>query len=189
MKPKYYLVIIAALLLLLVLQRECQRCPDLPEPTTVTHIDTLYKWDTITQTHHTKPVLVHDTLLLPVDIDTSAVIQDYYTRREYHDTIRDSVFEVYISDTVFKNRLMWRKTDSKVFLKETIIQRTDSLFIPCPDPRAMLFFGVGVGGWEDKFSIAPGAALLTKRKHLYMINYDPFNKVAQVHTYWKIGKK
>lgn len=161
----------------------------MPEPTTSTHIDTLYKWDTVTQTHHTKPTLVHDTLILPANIDTAATIEDYYRRREYQDTIRDSVFEVYISDTVYKNRLFRRTHDSKVFLKERYIYRTDSIVIPCPAPKARIFLGVGVGGWEDKFSIAPGAALLTKKQHLYMINYDPFNKVFQAHNYWRLGKK
>lgn len=191
MKAKYFpWVIIAALLVLLVLQRECRRCPEQPEPTVVTHIDTLVRIDTVTHTHHTEPQVIHDTLLLPGNIDTAAAIDDYYTRRTYTDTIRDSVYQLVIIDQVYMNRLQKpRTTKSSVFVPEIIIHRTDSLFIHCPPPRAMLFVGVGVGGWDDKFSIAPGVALVTKRRNMYMLNYDPFNRVAQVHNYWRIGKK
>lgn len=190
MKAKYFpWVLIVALVFMLVLQRECQRCPPAPEPTTITHIDTVTTWDTITQVVQSQPVVIYDTLEIPATIDTAAALADYYTRRSYQDTITDTVFQIIIADQVYMNRLLTRTTKSSVFVPTITIYRTDSLFIPCPPAKALVFFGVGIGGWDDKFSIAPGLALVTKRRNMYMLNYDPLNKVAQVHNYWKIGKR
>lgn len=66
----------------------------------------IYKWDTIN----------------PEPIDTAAILQDYYNKYYYEDTISlDSVGRVIVKDTVSQNKILYRLTVPEINVKTTTV--------------------------------------------------------------------
>lgn len=70
----------------------------------------VYKWDTIN----------------PEPIDTAAILQDYYNKYYYEDTIKlDSIGMVLVQDTVSQNKIMYRLTVPKIAVPTKTIRITE----------------------------------------------------------------
>lgn len=92
---------------------------------TLTSIIT-YKYDT-TVYHVDRVNIYHystDSIFLPVKVDTSQVIKDYFTKYVYSDTIRDTNILATITDTVFKNSILHRAFDYRLLRPTQIITTT-----------------------------------------------------------------
>lgn len=84
---------------------------NVPQSFTTSTSDTLYLKDT------TKHISVHNHFysspiytLLPVgNIDTNAIIKNYFTKRFVADTLKDSLLFLVIADTLYNNNLIYRK--------------------------------------------------------------------------------
>ncbi len=72
--------------------------------------DTTYVWDTIYHDihhYHQKidTVLYPDSVLIPIDVDTNAILKDYFAIYKYDRHWNDSTIEVLLSDTITQNKI------------------------------------------------------------------------------------
>jgi hypothetical protein len=175
--------IIITLMLVVFLQRECHRCPKCPEPLKP---DTLYMYDSIPVTPPPitpKPGRVED-VELPVNIDTMAIVREYFAKRYGEDTLIDSR-DLFLS-------LRWEVQENRpTMFQPTIINRKPTTVISyhLDQPRNKVFAGIYVGGNAEQFGAGPEIALLTKQDNLYTLNYDIVNKTINGGVMWKIRIK
>src|SRR5690606_27796713 len=91
-RDTYYLLIIAALIIVILLMRSCGPridCPDGGEPIIETKIDTIYQEKIVERKIYVPSPA--DTVPGPTeykDIDTLAILKDFYTKFIYEDTIK-----------------------------------------------------------------------------------------------------
>lgn len=87
--------------------------------------DTVVTYDTIKQTVHTKPRLVHsyrtDTL---VQYDTAYIVQDYTTSNVYQDSIVTDTLSIAITDTISRNAIQGRSVAYRLRLPTLTITNT-----------------------------------------------------------------
>ena len=156
-------------------------------------IDTIYK--PVTQVVYKqgnvifvdKPVYVQ----VPTNVDTATILQDYYTKYPYKDTLKltEGLGFIAVNDTIFKNRILNRTFDShvnKITIKET-------LYLEQP-PKVMVFIG-GVAGF-DKVNlvnfVGPSLLIKDKKDKVYTIGIGYSNaKTVSIQggIYWKIKFK
>src|SRR6056300_104129 len=104
-------LLIIVLVVLVLFQSQCSR-KDPVEPEVIVTIET--KWDTVEVEKvsyipkwRTKVVTEYDTI--PRDIDTVAILKDYYARYFYTDTLTlDTLGYVVLNDTITKNSILNR---------------------------------------------------------------------------------
>lgn len=155
-------------------------------------IDTTYIPKNTVIYHKGKDIIVEKEvpIMIPLDIDTLALIKDYYTSRSYKDTLTlDSLSFVILSDTIAKNRIESRKFQSHIvypIIKETIIA--------IEPPRNQVFLGASLG--FDKTNIVnfagPSVIFKSKKDHLYSlgVGYSNAKTVSiQAGVFFKIKLK
>lgn len=197
-------ILILALIIVILLMRACSSTGDPKKGETIKvngkkyivvkhDIDTIYT--PVTQVVYRpgevifvdKPVYVQ----VPTNVDTAAILQDYYTKYPYKDTLKltEGLGFIAINDTIFKNRILNRTFDShvnKITIKET-------LYLEQP-PKVMAFIG-GVAGF-DKVNIVnfvgPSLLIKDKKDKVYSIGVGYSNaKTVSIQggIYWKIKLK
>ena len=154
--------------------------------TTIKTTDTLYKpvpHKVIKYVDRNINHYIIDTVIMTEIADTMAILQDYFAKVVYKDTIiDDSNAFITIYDTISQNRILSRSVHSKVFT-HTYTKVTQKRV------RNKVFVGFGANGWSDKFGMSADVALLTKREHLYTMGYDPINNSISLSLYWKLKFK
>lgn len=182
-------LIILVLGVFLLLNTQCEKAE---EPKVITKVET--KWDTITKVTteyvpqwSTRVEYRWDTVHTPLSIDTAMVINDYFAKYYYTDTLEvDTLGYVTISDTIHKNQLTSRTTlvDVRIPTKtvtNTIIQN-----------KRELYWGIGLGTKTQEFNYLSGELLYrTKNKHAYGFGLGVDNNFQPIYSgriYWKIGK-
>jgi hypothetical protein len=156
-------------------------------------IDTVYiPRDTIVykrgrDIYHEKPVY----LKLPLSIDTIAVLNDYYSKKVYIDTLQlaDSLGYIIVNDTVSQNTVLgrlWNAQVNKIQIRETVIVKEL--------PKNQVY--IGLSGGFDKVNvvnfIGPSLLLKTKSDKIYSIGvgYSASKTISiQGSIYWKIKLK
>ena len=145
-------------------------------------------------------VILHDTTIKLVDVDTVALLHDYLAKYIYKDTLHlpDSLGEVSLIDTISKNKILGRTFNAKVKqreIKETLIVKEL--------PKTQVYYGF-MGGFNkvDVVSnIGTGVLIKTKKDKIYQLGIGVANKVGTDGTngtlspfigggvYWKIKFK
>lgn len=197
-------ILILSLIIVILLMRACSSTGEPTKGETVYvkgkkyvvikhDIDTVYK--PVTQVVYRpgevifvdKPVYVE----VPSNVDTGAILQDYYTKFPYKDTLKltEGLGFIAINDTIFKNKILNRTFDShvnKITIKET-------LYLEQP-PKVMAFIG-GVAGF-DRVNIVnfvgPSLLIKDKKDKIYSIGVGYSNAKTisiQGGIYWKIKLK
>jgi hypothetical protein len=184
-------LVIAMLLVVILLQRECNRPKPCP-PTVIDTIAVIHNIDTLIVekvVYKPKPVYVYDSL--PDDtvwypVTDSVVIADYYRVRDYDILLRDdTAARLSLTAKVYMNTLLKSELRGDVYQKHTTIVQDHYIQQP---PGIKIYAGFQTGAMlPDKFIFAPSLALNTKRDHLYMLGYDPVNKMPTVTFLWKIS--
>jgi hypothetical protein len=132
------------------------------------------------------------------NIDTPAIINDYFSKNVYKDTLimNDSLGYVYIIDTITKNKLSHRQWASKV--RERLVRETTIVKDP---PKVEYYLGLNANFDKKDYlnSIGASAMLKNKNNNIIQLNAELTNKpytTTQQFTpyfgggvYWKIGKK
>jgi len=131
------------------------------------------------------------------EIDTAAIILDYFSKNVYKDTLRfnDSLGYVYIIDTITKNKILNRTWASSI--KERLVHETTIVKDP---PKVEYYLGL-YGNFDKKDylnSIGGSAIIKNTKRNMYQLNFGLTNKpytTTQQFTpyigggvYWKIGK-
>ncbi len=182
-------LIILVLLFALFLQRECTPTPKCPECPVVA-IDTIH--DTIfnkTTAYIPKPVYIDtgSTKWRWHNVDTLAILSDYFSRNLYQDTLQnDSNGLIILVDTICQNRITYRHP--QITLYPQTIRQTTILEVPTP-LKNTLYLGMAIGRNPTKFGLAPSAMFHNKKAHVYSLSYDLISHDIYVGIYWKISFK
>lgn len=190
-------IIIGVLILVIIIMRSCQPGPEIIEkPVIVTKIDTVWVEKPIEKLVY---VPVEKTLIkyLPgeikyIDVDTSAILEDYFSKRIFEDKIQlDSFGYVLVRDTVSQNKIISRTTEGKY--KFPTITTTTTITNP-PIYKAKFFIGFDIEGNKTQpiSYFGPNVTLVTKRDKLYSIGagYGPNEEINyKFGMGFKIGKR
>jgi len=182
-------LLIIVLVVLLFLQRSCSSDP-IPDTKIVTKIEVKYDTiNTVTKTYipkwKTKIETIHDTF--QADIDTLAILKDYYTKYYYSDTLKiDTVGYAIINDTITQNFIAARKIKTNILIPTTTI--TKEIYLN----ENEFYWGLGLQGRTDQINYLGGELLFrNKKKQVYGlgigVNQD-FKPVLSGRIYWKLGK-
>ena len=131
---------------------------------------------------------------IPAEVDTMEILQDYFTKRYYVDTLSvEDYGQVIVKDTLFQNRILTRQYDASFnqkIITETIIVKTL--------PKPHLYYGGGIGIDKQNIinNIHTGLLLRTKSNSIYGVeggiaNYGLDNSIipfVNFKMYRKIGK-
>tara|TARA_R110000803_G_scaffold42036_1_gene90220 strand:+ start:737 stop:1345 length:609 start_codon:yes stop_codon:yes gene_type:complete len=192
-------LLIVALVIIIILLRSCNGGGNSVGPKIVTTIETKYdtiqtiketyvpKWKTKTVTKViTNTITEVDTFQQP--IDTLAILQDYYTKYFYQDTIQiDTIGYAIINDTITKNSIFSRDIKTSITFPTTTI--TDKIYLN----KIEFYAGLGVVGGLNQLNYIGGEVLLrTRKRTIYGLGLgidQSLQPALSGRMYWKIGKK
>ena len=126
-----------------------------------------------------------DTFLTKVD--TSAILNDYYSKYYYEDTLSlDTLGYVLVKDTISRNNITSRNIDYKVFIPKITIEKTILI------NKREFYTGFGISGNTQQLNYI-GTELLykTKNKQAFGLGIgvnQNFIPVVSGRMYWKLGK-
>ena len=156
--------------------------------------DTVYV-DTVIYREKYIPKVITKTKVveLPLNVDTTAILKDYYTTRYYEDIISDGLEDgnnVVVKDSISENRIISRETEFNV--KTKIVHET---VIAVEPPRTKVFIGPGVDFGKNAFGLNTSLLIKTKKDKVYQLqgglqNLPGSNEVKPyygVGVHWKIG--
>jgi hypothetical protein len=143
--------------------------------------------------------IVEKEVFIPANVDTAALLKDYYSKVLYKDVLvlPDSLGTVSVIDTISQNKILGRTFDAKV--KERTIKETT---IVKELPKNQVYFGFD-GGFNkaDVVShIGTGVMLKTKKDKIYQLGVGVANRTIDgtngtlspyigAGVYWKIKLK
>jgi hypothetical protein len=180
-------IIIIFLLSILLLQRECTPTHSVSSPPVYIY-DTIY--DTLIiqpKAYVPKPVYrdTGSTKWRYHEIDTLKILQNYFSRQLYRDTIvNDSNALIVLNDTVSRNQIISRLP--QITLYPQTIYRTQYLVIP---QKSSLHIGFSVGKNPSQFSLASSVMFQSKKGNIYFASYDFISHDVYLGMSWKITFK
>jgi hypothetical protein len=143
--------------------------------------------------------IVEKEVIIPMVIDTAALLKDYYSKVLYKDVLvlPDSLGTVAVTDTISQNKILGRTFNASV--KQRTIKETTIVKEPA---KTQLYYGLN-GGFNKAdvvSSIGAGLILKTKKDKIYQFNLGVNNRVVDgttgglspyvgFGTYWKIRVK
>ena len=154
-------------------------------------IDTVYLKST--DRYHNMPFLVEvpkpyrveipgtpgATITIPANVDSGAVVKDYFTKRSYNDSITNDSVSIYLQEEVFKNELKRIKVGYRWKTPTMLIKETKVV------EKQLMFIGLEPYGNLNSFGMFASADFDTKRA-MYGYGYDPFNKTHKISVKAKI---
>ena len=148
--------------------------------------------------------IYHETIVekevrVPVNVDTNAILKEYYTKVLYKDVLvlPDSLGTVAVTDTISQNKIFGRTFNANV--KQRTIKETT---IVKELPKNQVYFGFG--GQFNKVDfiggLSTGVILKTKKDKIYQVNLGVTNSTIDgvngefkpyvgAGVYWKIRIK
>ena len=148
--------------------------------------------------------IYHETIVehevkVPVNVDTNAILKEYYTKVLYKDVLvlPDSLGTVAVTDTISHNKIFGRTFNANV--KQRVIKETT---IVKELPKNQVYFGFG--GQFNKTDLitglSTGVILKTKKDKIYQVNLGVSNSTIDgvngefkpyvgAGVYWKIRLK
>lgn len=180
-KDRFYLGVIACMLLIILCMRMCRNtpapCPAAGEvvkrdTTWLEHTDTT-GWLRPQPTAIIPAQVLHDTIKIAGgtvikyrEVDTPAILRDYFVTRYYEDSTTTEYGQVWVTDSVTQNRISRRKWRTSF----TIPIVTNTVQVPAP-ARWQLYAGFSLVGNKQTLlnGFGPQLLLKTKRDQLYGI--------------------
>lgn len=125
-----------------------------------------------------KPSII--TVNVPQSVDTSKIIQEYFTTLQYNDSVETDSVKIHIMETVSQNRILARSlTTSLKFPCKTIITNVQD------KQRNKIYLG-GTVNFDSRPSLAVFCVAVNKRDQLLMASYDPLSKRIEAGVGFKI---
>jgi hypothetical protein len=143
--------------------------------------------------------IVEKEVFIPANIDTAALLKNYYSKVLYKDVLvlPDSLGTVSVTDTISQNRILGRTFDAKV--RERTIR--EELIVKEP-AKNQVYYGLNAGFNKEDYVSAIGAGIIlkTKKDKIYNLNIGVNNTTIDgtngtlspfigFGTYWKIKLK
>ena len=160
--------------------------------------DTVYKDTIIYKDNYipSPPKIVKEIVEIPADVDTLAILTDYYQKYVYNDTITNIDGEgsmAFIKDTVTQNKIVSR--EAKFDIKNKTI--TETITVKEPN-KLKVFVGGGIDFGTNDFGLTGGnLGILVKPKNdkVFKLNVGAFNPPGTnditpyvgVGAYWKLS--
>jgi hypothetical protein len=121
--------------------------------------------------------ILHDTSIKLVNVDTAALLHDYFVKNIYKDTLKlpDSLGFVLLTDTITKNQILGRTFTANV--KQRIINNTT---IVKELPKTKVFYGIEGGFNKADFisHIGMGVLINTKSDKIYQLGIGAANRTT-----------
>ena len=183
-KNNKFIIIILVLVGIIILQRACTSSPEIEQPEPIIIYDST---EVIVEVEKPVPyavydtTFVHDTTYLFHDVDTTAILADYFKTRIYNDTLvddEDLFFSLY--EVVWQNQIQTR---------EFIYKNRRPVEMICPElPKIRTEFYIGgfVGGNQELFGAGVGGGVLSRKRNLYTYQYDIINNEHYLSLYWRL---
>ena len=188
---KSLLVVITVLLVIIIFMRECKRCPEVSQQTSL-GADTTYIYeygDTIEVISNYYIPGPKETIYItiPQDVDTPGILATHFSKVYYADVmLDDSNAYIFVEDTLYKNSIISR---NYVYKDKTPTHITQQIitYDTCKECKTFnIGFGGIIGGYTDKFGAGPSIMLTTNKKGSYTASYDAINKIGYLGIYWNI---
>ena len=186
-------LLIVLLIVVLLLLRQCDKKVIDDEIKIITKTETITKIDTIT-------VLVNNYIpkwndrILPNDtvyknVDTSAIIKDYFITYYYTDTIADDSVKIIINDSILKNKISNRNLQYEILYPTKTITITEEHYLN----KREFYVGPHVGASINALKYVGLEGLFkTKKRTAFGLGIgvdQKFEPQIQFGLYWKLGKK
>lgn len=142
-------LVIVALVVLLFLQRSCSSSST---PTEKVKVDTLIQFDTIEIIKNNYVPQWKEKIVTQIDtirdtIDTATVIQDYYSKYFYSDTVKvDTIGNLVINDTICQNTIFKRNINTNIVIPTLHVTKT--VYVN----KTEFYWGLGLGGNADQIN-------------------------------------
>ena len=183
-------LLIVVLVVIILFMRSCSGGSDPVEPEVITKIEVRY--DTIETVKETyipkwKTKIVTEVDTFQVQIDTLAILKDYYAKYVYSDTLQiDTIGYAVINDTITRNTILARDIRTNILIPTTTI--TKEIYLN----KNEFYWGLGLSGRTDQINYL-GSELLWKNKKKQAYGFgigvnQNFQPVISGRMYWKIGK-
>jgi hypothetical protein len=183
-------LLIVVLVVIILFMRSCNGGSDPVEPEVITKIEVRY--DTIETVKETyipkwKTKIVTEVDTFQVQIDTLAILKDYYAKYVYSDTLQiDTIGYAVINDTITRNTILARDIRTNILIPTTTI--TKEIYLN----KNEFYWGLGLSGRTDQINYLGGELLWkNKKKQAYGFGIgvnQNFQPVISGRMYWKIGK-
>jgi hypothetical protein len=179
---KSFLNIVAAILVTVVIMlsifpliKGCE------SPTIITRTDTI-PGDSIPYPVQVKvPVpyekITTDTIYCTAEIDTAAILKDYFTKYFYRDTIKSNSVTAIICEEVTQNKI----TDRQVWIQN---HRPIQIINNAPLQSNSIFAGLNISEYNKKLGIGP-SIIYTRKQDAFNLNYDIINSGISIGYYRK----
>jgi hypothetical protein len=168
----------------------CRSPKTITETVTITHDTTLYDttyvpvpYDSLILLPGDTVFLVGDTVFIPEDVDTAAILNEYFKIFVYKNVLFDDTNAfISIEDTISRNKILSRNVFAEFHPHVYHIQHE-------PIPKNVLYLGLGAGGTTDRFGVEAYIALKNKSDRIWLGSYDPINKYVRVGIIFPIRPK
>ena len=185
---------IIVLVLLIILMRMCQGpkpVPDKPKVTVIESIkyDTIYNEITKYVPKWTERKLPPDTVYR--DVDTAAILKNYFAEYTYNDTIDHDTVKIYINDKISKNRIASRDVKYKILYPTKTVTIIEEHYINQREFYIGPRLGATVSGQPGLSFIGIESIFRSKKRKTFSIaagvNQD-FNIQVGLGLHWKLTK-
>lgn len=188
-------LVIAALIVMIILMQQCRRTPEPEVITTVIH-NTIPGDSIPYEVLLPKPFPVYkdtgSTKWKYKDVDTCAILKDYFAEYYYQDTLKDDTSAlVIVNDMVTENRLQNRKL---IFQnrRATVINTTINNYGEMPAHK--IYFGAGLNNSvvnfdENTLGLTANVLWVTKNRWAYEASYDIFHNNIELTVFYKLSFK
>lgn len=186
-------LLIVLLIVVILLLRQCGGRTIQGEDKIITKIETVTRIDTIT-------VFVPDYIptwrdrILPgdtvyKDIDTLAILEDYFSTYYYTDIIADDSVKITINDSIHKNKITSRNLKYEILYPVKTITITKEHYLN----KREFYVGPRIGVSLDSLKfVGVDGFFRTKKRTAIAIGIgvnQKFQPQLQLGIYWKLGKK
>lgn len=182
----YRIMLLAAICYILFFQMcGTMKCEDkvttrvIRDTTYITQLETVTQYvPKVTTVIEPVHILMRDTMVLFLDVDTSAILRDYFTTRYYRDSLNTKYGLFTVMDSVRENRIVsrsWATNFSIPVVKETITQRS----------RTQLYAGFSALSGQQAIGAEINFSLKMKNDQQYEVGAGLFG----TQWYGRIGTK
>ena len=148
--------------------------------------DTIFKELVVTKTQLKEKIVYKEIVRIDtLEIDTLAILQDYYTKYAYRDTVQAAECTIFISDTLYTNKIISRVVGARNDREKEIVTTTINNIYP-NDRMFHIGAMVGIG---DGATLVPMAAYQDRKNNIMMVGYDIHNEMFNVGMMIRISKK
>jgi len=158
------------------------------QPTIIEKIDTL-RQDTIIFKWKKGKDIVHDTTIydttirfVDVDVDTNAILKDFFAKNVFKDTLVLPEGIVALKDTISENKIFGRSYDAKITQKTIVKVREIRTIIA---PKGALYWGFMGTKQDQKYGFGAGVMYKSANKGILQFNITNNNQM-QLGYYSKI---